>query len=313
MNDPELIEAVQELLRGPPGIALAALWGALWGSFFNVVIVRLPAEESIVRPASRCRSCDTPLRWYDNIPLLSYALLRGRCRHCGARFSPRYALVELLVSLLAVAMHRVFLDHPGITPLELGQFFIASLFCGLLVAIAMIDLDTMLIPNAITYPGIPVCALLSAFMPLPHWWDGAVGAVGGYLLVRLFADGYRLITGRQGMGYGDAKLLAMIGGLLGWQVLLPVLFLSSLQGSVIGISALLILRRRGGGAAPADPPARQEPVARDEDERDADGEDEPPPAGLRHARIPFGPFISLAAIELIAFREPVLAFFPYFQ
>lgn len=335
-------------LLSPLGRVVAGIWGALWGSFFNVMIVRVPSEESVVRPASHCRACGAPIHWYDNIPILSYLVLLGRCRRCRTPYSARYLLVEVLVCALAVLLHHT-LVMTGDGPLSVraGQFVIASLFCGTLVAITFIDIDLLKIPDLITYPAIPLCVLLSLFMELPHLWDGLVGAVAGYLIIRLIADGYQLLTGRLGMGYGDAKLLAMIGGLMGWQVLLPTLFLASLQGSVIGISGLLIARRMGRGAdgAPDDPQERGEqerddaaapreettpatsapPLANsdapcreqipahqpDEGVEEDDEEDLPPGASLRHARIPFGPFLSLAAIELLVLRDHLPALFPY--
>jgi leader peptidase (prepilin peptidase) / N-methyltransferase len=296
---------------GSYGRLVAGIWGALWGSFFNVLILRLPAGESLARPASHCRSCGAPVRWYDNIPLLSYLILRGRCRHCKARFSARYLLVEALVCALALLVHqRLVVDGTVDLPLRLGQFVIGSLFCGLLVAITFIDLDSLRIPDAITYPGMPLAAVASIFMGLPHLWDGAVGAAAGYLVIRLIADGYQLITGRMGMGYGDAKLLAMIGGLLGWQALLPTLFLAALQGSVIGISALVIVRRRA-RASGADVEAPTSDAGGDGKKEETEGE-APPSASLRHARLPFGPFLSLAAVELLALRSYLPVIFPYF-
>jgi len=296
------------LALSPLGYVTVGVWGALWGSFFNVVIVRLPEGESLVRPASHCRSCGAPVRWYDNIPLLSYLILRGRCRRCGARYSARYLLVELLVCVLALLMHHLFVVRaPAGAPIapQLAQLAITSLFCGTLVAITFIDLDHLIIPDAITYPGIPLAVLLSLFMGLPHLWDGAVGAAAGYLFIRLIADGYRLIKKRMGMGYGDAKLLAMIGGLLGWQVLLPTLLLGCLQGAVVGIPALLIARRShptqhddgasegteaGLSKAQVEPPASEGEI-----------EEQTPP--LRYTPIPFGPFLALAAVEVLALRS----------
>jgi len=302
------VEYLNALARGTFGWTAAGLWGAVWGSFFNVLIVRLPAGESLVRPASHCCSCSRPIPWYDNIPLLSFLLLRGRCRHCGARFSLRYFLVELLVTGLTLAMYHTFViaDPVGLLGLRMARFVVASLYSGLLVGITFIDLDTMRIPDVITYPAIPACMLLSMFFPHTHWWDGPVGGVGGYLVIRLLADGYRLITGRTGMGYGDAKLLAMIGALGGWQVLLPALFLSALQGTIIGVSLMAIARawrrRRG------DEPEAAGDVG---DEGDDDEPPPPDPTSLRYARLPFGPFLSLAAIEVILLRHYLPLFFPY--
>jgi len=317
---------------GPYGWIAAALWGAAWGSFFNVVICRVPAGESVVRPPSHCRVCKKPIAWYDNIPLLSFLLLRGRCRHCGDRFSWRYFLTELLICLLSVLMFYLFVVR-GEGPLgqRLAQLVITSLFCGLLVTISAIDLDTLRIPNLITYPGIPIFAALSLLMNHPRWYDGLIGAVAGYLVIRLMADGYELITGRLGMGYGDAKLLALIGGLLGWQSLLPVMFLASMQGSVIGITALVVARRHAPpedeedeseadseAEAEADSEADSEAEADSDSEADDDDDDEPyelareaQRASLRHARLPFGPFIALGALEVLIFQDWLHAIFPY--
>ena len=310
----ELGDFLAPTLIGGPGRALAAIWGALWGSFFNVMIVRVPAGESLVRPASHCRACGARVAWYDNLPLISYLLLRGRCRACGARFSPRYLLVELLVAALSVVMHQVVVvdADPGVAiGLRAAQLVTTSLFCGLLVAVTFIDLDSLRIPDAITYPAIPTAMLLSLFMGHPHLWDGAVGGVAGYLVIRLLADGYQLITGRVGMGYGDAKLLAMIGGLLGWQSLLPTLFLAAFQGSVIGIGALLILRRTRPDAGSPGPPAQESPAEASTPGVEGEEEEEPPSSSLRHARIPFGPFLSLAAVEVLVLRRQLGAFFPF--
>lgn len=284
------------VFSGPLGWVFSAIWGALWGSFFNVMIARLPAGQSLVRPGSHCLHCQTPVRWYDNIPIFSYLLLRGRCRHCGTHYSARYLGVEVLVAMLSVTMFAVHV-HAGDAPLALrfAQFIIASLFAGLLVAISFIDLATMRIPDAITYPGIVCCVLLSPFFQPLNWWDGLAGALGGYLLIRLFADGYYWLTGRLGMGYGDAKLLAMIGGLLGWQFVLPALFLASFQGSIIGISVLLWMRRRARNtASPAN-----------------DNDDPAATPPLRLVQIPFGPYLALAALELLAARHLIAPFFPF--
>ncbi|MCB9556502.1 MAG: prepilin peptidase [Deltaproteobacteria bacterium] len=285
------ITAIEQLLQTAAGPTSAFVWGALWGSFFNVVIVRIPAGLSVWSPPSHCPQCEARIRWYDNLPLLSYLLLRGRCRNCNARFSPRYLLVETIVAVLALTIFVQQLDTSAALSLRLSRFLILSLFCGLLVAIAMIDIDTHLIPNVITYPAIPVCTGLSLFLGWPHWWDGLVGAAAGYLVIRAIADGYRLLTGRLGMGYGDAKLLAMIGAMLGWQVLLPTLLLASLQGSLLGITLLLIAR------------AHQRRAAK---QRPEQTEQEP----LRLVEIAFGPYIALAGIEVLLLRAEIMQFFP---
>lgn len=282
----------------------AAGWGAIWGSFFNVVVARVPCGESVLHPPSHCRACGYRLHWYDNVPIVSYLLLRGRCRHCGARYSVRYMLVEMLVAVLALGMHWVFVrGGAGPMGLRAAQFVVVSIFSGLLCAVALIDIATMRIPNAITYPGIPVAVALSLLMGHPQPWDGLIGAVAGYLVIRAVADGYERLTGRQGMGYGDAKLLAMIGGLMGWRALLPTLFLASLQGSLIGITALVVVRRRQQRNSAPEPAAEAQPGDPEEQEASA--------GALRHARIPFGPFLSLAAIELLLLRDSLPLLFPY--
>lgn len=334
------LETLEYLFTGPFGFLVAALWGAVWGSFFNVIIIRVPDGESVVRPASHCRSCKTPIAWYDNLPILSFLVLRGRCRHCGTTFSARYFFVELILCLLTVLLHYMLVVRAeGPIGLRLAQLVIASLFSGLLLCISMIDLGSLLIPTVLLNPFIPLAVLLSPLMGLPHLWDGLVGALAGYLLIHGIIAGYRLLTGiQQGMGSGDAKLLAIIGGLLGWQMLLPVLFLASLQGSVVGIT-LLAWGRRSTGDAPdpaaatdvkdappeaeagAPPPAEPEslpvgslPAGTDADaDTDAEADDETVEAysfgeearrsGLRRARIPFFPFLGLAAVQMLMLRD----------
>ncbi|MBN1227802.1 MAG: prepilin peptidase [Deltaproteobacteria bacterium] len=305
---------------GPLGWIVAGMWGALWGSFFNVLIVRLPKDESIVFPASHCCRCKSPIAWFDNIPILSYFFLRGRCRVCGTHFSLRYPLVEILVCCLSLLMYWLFVIR-GNSPLGLrvAQFVITSLFCGLLVGISFIDLATQLIPNVITYPGIPICVILSLFMNPTHIWDGLLGALLGYGIIWVIANGYSLLTRRQGMGMGDAKLLAMIGGLLGWQVLFPVLFLASFQGSIIGITVLYVLRKRKSTKPICSD--NKEPIRPDGSDVSSECvdaqegkkilEETPAKPSLRHLPIPFGPFLSLGAIEILLFREYLYYFVPY--
>jgi leader peptidase (prepilin peptidase) / N-methyltransferase len=257
------------------GVAFATVWGALWGSFINVVIIRVPLGESIVRPPSACRHCKTELRWYHNIPILSYVALRGKCQFCGAAVSSRYPIIEALLALLSVGAYFVFvLSSDAVLGMRMARFVLSFAFTGVLVALSVIDLDTERIPNVITYPAIPIAVLASVFMGWPNVWDGAVGAVAGYLLIRLVADGYQLLRGQVGMGYGDAKLLSLIGGFLGWQIVLPTLFLSSILGTFIGIPILFLIRRRS-------------------------SEEQ---GSIRHAALRFGPFIAAAALILLVVR-----------
>ncbi len=337
-------ETLNILFNGWWGRVAAFLWGAVWGSFFNVLIVRVPAGESVVKPASHCRGCKRTIAWYDNVPLLSFLMLRGQCRHCGEKFSSRYFFTELLICLLTVLMHHMFvINGSGDLGLRLAQFVITSAFCGVLVSLAFIDLDTMRIPDVVTYPGIPIAMVLSLLMEHPRWWDGLVGGVVGYLVIRGIADGYQLLTGRMGMGYGDAKLLAMVGGLLGWQALLPTLFLASFQGSVIGITVLLIAKRRREALGEEEAAQEEEPAQEEDDKQDDATDDEPEPEpdpepdpgddptadeddadedddeddeddlpdSIRYTRIPFGPFLVLAALEVLVFKDLLARLIPF--
>jgi leader peptidase (prepilin peptidase)/N-methyltransferase len=284
------VDAVLEpWLRGAGGHLFAALLGALFGSFANVCILRWPPTDehpdgrSVVRPGSHCPACGAAIRWYDNIPILSYFLLRGRCRACKAEFSARYLLVEGATALLFVAVFRlqVVVLHPFDTPSwQLYRFAVMAGFVWVLVVIAFIDLDHKLILNRITYPAIPIFYALATGLPERTWKDGLIGAAVGYGVIRLVADGYHLITRRRGLGYGDGKLLAIVGAYLGWQSVLVTLFLGSIIGSVLGGLWLVVARARG---------VKQE-----------DGD-----LPLRHVEIPFGPFLATAAL-VYAFVEPWL-------
>jgi len=280
-------EVLEPWAHGALGYATAFVLGTLFGSFANVCIARMPPTEehprgrSIVRPGSHCMSCGKPVRWYDNIPLLSWLLLRGRCRDCGAEFSPRYLLVEAATGILFVAAWHfcIAVAYPGeALSLRTLRFVVYAAYLVVLVVITFIDLDHKLILDRITYPAIPVFYGLGLLLPEHHWWDGLIGAAVGYGLVRLIADGYYYLTGREGMGYGDGKLLAVIGALHGWQAVAAALVVGSVAGSVIGVTVLLVMRWR-----------RPPPVP------DEAGEDEAEPP-LRHVELPFGPFLVMGAL-----------------
>ena len=276
---------------------MAGVFGALWGSFANVVIVRWPRELSVIRPGSHCLACGAPIRFYDNVPVLSYLVLRGRCRDCKARFSPRYALVELAMALLAVSVARMtLLMEPASFQQAAAEFFVWFAFVFALVTAAMIDLDCYLIPDAIALPGIAVGIAANAFV-LPLGWTEPLGAAAaGYLLIRLvFIEGYRLLTGRPGMGEGDAKLLAMIGAFAGIQGAVFSLFAGAIQGLVAG-TIVVVLRRRAN---------EPEPVF--EEELVEGGAAPARPVKFRKARVPFGPFLALGALEHLFFGERLVA------
>ncbi len=280
-------ELVQGYLHSPSAYALVAVLGALFGSFANVCIARLPPTEahpkgrSIARPGSRCGSCDAPVAWYDNIPIFSYLWLRGRCRRCGAEFSARYLFVEAAVAMLFVALYHVTMgpafsaDPPAIA---LYRFLVFAAFSLALVVITFIDLDHKLILDKITYPAIPLFYVMGLALPETGVWDGVIGAAVGYGLIRAVSDGYYALTKREGLGYGDGKLLAVVGALLGWQAVVAALFLGSILGSVIGVSAIAVARARAARAG----------QRTDDDE-----------VSLRHVELPFGPFLAAGALAYL--------------
>ncbi len=249
-------------------IDLAAfLFGLVLGSFLNVCIHRIPEEgASIVRPPSHCPSCGKGIRFYDNVPLVSYILLRGRCRHCGEAISSRYPVVELATGLLSLGL---MLRHGPGAPYALSLAFVS----GLLV-VSFIDLQHQIIPDVISKPGVALGIVASVVPGWPVYWANALigaGAGGGSLLVVRWA--YERLTGKEGMGLGDVKLLAMIGAWMGWRDLPFVILASSLLGILIGGTALLVARR-----------------------------------GLR-VRIPFGPFLALGALLMFFFGPEVRALY----
>jgi leader peptidase (prepilin peptidase)/N-methyltransferase len=213
------------------------LLGAAIGSFLNVCILRLPQGKSLVRPGSHCPHCETPIRFYDNIPLLSYLILRGRCRSCRGPISPRYFLVEMLTALLSMAIVRNF----GLG-LEAAIYFV--FFCALLVII-FIDLDTLTIPDLITLPGMVAGLAASLVLPSMGIVKSLAGLAAGGGVLFAVAIGYQLLRKREGIGGGDIKLLAMIGSFLGMQGVIFTLFASSLVGALAGL--LLMARDKSGG------------------------------------------------------------------
>jgi leader peptidase (prepilin peptidase)/N-methyltransferase len=220
---------------------LTFVFGAIVGSFLNVCIARIPNDESVIHPPSHCPKCNARIRFYDNIPLISYVILLGRCRACSERISPRYFAVELLMAALAVTLYYQF---------GLGLAFIASfVFVAALIVISFIDLDVRIVPDVISLPGIVVGLLFSVigrfilndpYELVPSPWSSILGIlIGGGVLLAL-AWAYEAFTGVEGMGGGDIKLLAMIGAFLGWPSIPVTLFFSSLAGSVIGLTAMVI-------------------------------------------------------------------------
>ena len=223
----------------------AFLFGAVVGSFLNVCIFRMPREASVVFPASHCMKCDYLIRWYDNIPILSYLFLRGKCRSCGEPISLQYPVVEFLNGALALALFLKF--GPGLV------FVILFLFCSAMVVVTFIDLEHQIIPDRITLPGIVVGFAVSFFIPQLGWLNSLIGIVAGGGSLLLVAYAYQLITKKDGMGGGDVKLLAMMGAFFGWKAVLFIIFAASMVGSVIGVGVMLAQKKDSTLAIPFGP------------------------------------------------------------
>jgi leader peptidase (prepilin peptidase)/N-methyltransferase len=223
------------MMASPTILFLAGFVGLCVGSFLNVCIHRLPRGESVLWPASHCPRCARSLLWYQNIPVVSWLVLRGRCGFCGAPISPRYPIVE--VGTAVVWMLVAFFTPPG--------WLLASrlVFATMLIVLFMIDLEHQILPNVITLPGILVGLAFSVVAP-PGLIDALVGALAGGGVLYAIAMGYYLLRKEEGMGMGDVKMLAMIGAFLGWRAVIITLVLSSFVGATIGL--VLIASQRGG-------------------------------------------------------------------
>ncbi|WP_426736370.1 prepilin peptidase [Myxococcus faecalis] len=237
---------------GPLFTAFLLVLGLCIGSFLNVVIARVPEGLSIVRPGSRCPRCGHVLSWYENIPVLSWLALRGRCRSCHAPISPRYVLVELLTGLLFLACLRRF----GWT----YELFPALVLVSLLIPLTFIDLAHWILPFSLTVPGIAAGLLLAVPRGADAVVDATVGAVLGFLVFRLMEYiGWKVFK-KEALGGGDKFLVALLGAFLSWRALLGILFLSSLQGAVVGVALLALTGRAGPSAQPPAPDAPPSPT-----------------------------------------------------
>ncbi len=214
-------------------LVVAALFGLVIGSFLNVCIYRLPHDQSIVWPASRCTTCGRELSWYENIPVLSYVALGGRCRTCRERISPMYPIVEVVTAGVFV----LFYWRLGPTPF----FAVRLAFACAMIVLFVIDLQHQILPNEITLPGIVVGLVASLFLE-PGWRDALIGAIAGGGSLWLIAWGYERLRHREGLGFGDVKMLAMIGAFLGWKLMLLTLVFASFTGSLVAL-ILMVARR----------------------------------------------------------------------
>ena len=246
------------------GVTGAILFGAIIGSFLNVCIHRLPLRESLLWPRSRCPRCAKTIAWYDNLPVLSYFWLRGRCRACRLRISWRYPLVEVLNA----AGYGLIIWRFGFSASALMYLLLWSS----LIVISFIDLDHMIIPDRITLPGIAL-GLVAGTLLLPRWWDSVVGLLvgGGILYFMAWISPY--LFGKEGMGGGDIKLLAMIGAFLGWKPAILTIFFGGLLGAVVGVTLMGVR------------------------------------VITREAYLPFGPFLSLGAGVAILYGQEILTWY----
>ena len=243
---------------------LVTLFGLMVGSFLNVCIYRLPRGESIVFPPSRCPGCKAPISWYHNVPVFGWLVLRGKCTSCRAPISARYPIVEALTGALFL-LHYLVIGPEWLLLPRLA-------FSAALIVLFAIDLEHQILPDVITLPGIAIGLATSVVLP-PGWVSSLVGIILGGGLPWALAELYFRVRGVEGLGFGDVKMLAMIGAVLGWPLMLLSLLIASFSGAIVG--GALIAAGRGG----------------------------------RHLRLPFGTFLAVAAIAAGLFGEPVVEWY----
>ena len=225
-------------------LIIAFIFGAIIGSFLNVCIYRIPRRKSLIRPPSACPACEKPVRFYDNIPLISYIVLKGKCRDCGAGISVRYFIVELITAVVFLLVyHRWGLSY---------EFFIQIFFTSILIVISFIDYDFQIIPDILSIGGMVAGLIISFLRPDFRFMDALYGVLAGGGVLFVIAYGYQLVTKREGMGGGDIKLLAMIGSFSGLKGVLFSLIGGSVVGTLVGIP-LMLIKGKGEGTRYAIP------------------------------------------------------------
>ncbi len=252
--------------------------GLIIGSFLNVCIYRIPREESIITPSSHCPSCNKAIRFYDNIPIISYVMLGGKCRNCGERISLRYPFVEFINGILYLIIYSRFLMHK---PWVLLIYFA---FTSALIVIFFIDLDHQIIPDGITLPGMVIGLIAGLFfLPDPFsrkdslgFTSSIIGLLSGGLSFYLIAILGRIILRKEAMGGGDIKMMAMVGAFLGWKGVILTTFVGSLIGSISGITMILLRGHEWG------------------------------------TRIPFGPYLATGAIITLLFGEEIMRYWMWY-
>jgi len=292
--DPRLLM----LLMAPWAPALAFLFGALWGSFANVVIHRVPRGLSVVRPGSACPGCAAPIAWYDNVPVLSYLLLRGRCRRCAAKIGLRYLVVELLAGLMCFALYMQHVLRPlvaGGGP-GLAAWLLWFVFGLALLIVTYTDIDLWVIPDEVVLPvaglGLLVAGLAPQLLGVGLVEALAAGAAG-YLLIAGLRWVYLRWRGLEALGLGDGKLLLMVGAFCGAQGLVWTIAAGALQGLLVAVPLLLAGKRLAA--------SELQEVHGDDPELGEDGE------GVMGARVPFGPFLAIAAFEYVLIPDQIAA------
>ena len=240
---------------------LAFVFGLLIGSFLNVCIYRIPKGESIVFPPSHCPKCGAGIKWYDNIPVISYLILRGKCRNCGEKISPIYPLVELLTGALTAGVFCKF----GLTFDAL--YYLLMVYY--LIVVSFIDIKTMEVPVKLSYFALLAGLILSFFTQTHSFKEAVFGASLGAGIILFIIESYFVFTGKEGMGYGDANIMAVVGAFLGWKKVILTLFLASLVGAVYG---LLTVRKR-------------------------------------EAALPFGPFLAVGALISLFFGDKIISWY----
>jgi leader peptidase (prepilin peptidase) / N-methyltransferase len=300
---------------------IVVVLGLVWGSFLNVVIHRVPREMSVAHPASSCASCGAKIRPYDNVPVLSWLLLRGRARCCGARISVRYLVVELIGGCIGLATLEVLLRTlpPETSIVRAVAVFVADFGLSLaLVAAAFIDAEHMFLPDSITFGGT-VLGIATATLRGESLKESLIGAALGYFGVWLpFIVIYAKVRGRPGMGHGDAKLTMLAGAWFGAAGAAFVLCAAAIQGSVCALIIYLVAGKIDEPSAVKEDRAELQRAAEGGDAEAAQiladdplGE-EPPATGLGLARFPFGPFLALACLEMLFAKEWIFSAYQQF-
>ncbi len=297
-------------------IVLFFILGAVTGSFCNVCVARWPHGQSVIKPRSRCPKCLKPIAWYDNIPLISWFVLRARCRHCGQPISFVYPLVELITALLFVAVFLRFGLVPA-TPVYL-------LFCAAMVVVTFQDLADWTIPDEITLPGIPIgllVALLGTFLGAESGFrvTSVLDALGGVLLgggIILAMDRITVwVLRKPGMGFGDVKLLAMVGAFLGWLGAFATLMLASIFGSVFGLLLIMLMRRKQDTTPAQEASAGRQTSESSKtqkektDRKSLESGEEEEEITIEGHYLPFGPWLALGALVYMFFGPELIAWY----